>query len=78
MGTRPRLPSNVIWGLEDARAGVRTMWDRLAVASTRAEVKEDVQVLAAVNECMGELATVEHHLRNARAGKYEPRTRRVK
>ena len=73
MGTRPRLPNNVIWSIEDATSAARSMWEELERASKLAEKREDVKVLAAVNECMSDLASVEHHLRNARQGRYEPR-----
>lgn len=70
MGTRPRLPTNVIWSLEDAQAGVLGMWYGLREASKRAVKQEDAAMLGLLNEVMGELARVERHVRNARAGVY--------
>ena len=73
MAARPRLPNNVIWSLEDAEALMITIWEEVAKASERAEKLEDARLLAPLNRVSAALAGVEHHLRNARAMRYEPR-----
>ncbi len=73
MGTRPRLPNNVIWSIEDATAAAVELWEDLARVRKRAERVEDALTLGAVGRCMERLVVIEHHLRNARCGRYEAR-----
>lgn len=76
MGTRPRLSNNVIWSIEDALAAVVEMWGELERAGELAEKREDARGLGAVSRCKSKLALIEHHLRNGRQGRYEPRPQR--
>lgn len=74
MTSRPRLPSNVIAGLEDAVAIITTIWPALTAASTRAaERYQDPLLLADLGRITRGLAVIEHHLRNARQGRYQER-----
>jgi hypothetical protein len=77
MTTKPRLSTNVIACLEDAQAliGGRA-WPALWAASDLAERHEDARLLAALNRLSQALASIEHHVRNARQGRYEVEVRR--
>ena len=77
MTTKPRLSTNVIACLEDAQAliGGRA-WPALWAASDLAERHEDARLLAALNRLSQALASIEHHVLNARQGRYEVEVRR--
>lgn len=73
MGTRPRLPNNVIWSLEDALGLMNDVWAEVGRLGVRAEKLEDPKLLGPLNRVQAALRDVECDLRNARAGKYEPK-----
>lgn len=71
MATKPRLPNNVIAGLEDILALCREAWPALREACDRAERAMDPVMLARLNRVTMALAAIERKARNARAGRYE-------
>lgn len=75
MPTRPRLPSNVIAGLEDATAIIKDIWPVLASACARAEDRyQDPVLLADLGRITRAVAVIEHHVKNARQGRYQERS----
>lgn len=75
MPTRPRLPTNVIAGLEDTIALINDLWPSLCAASQRAEDRYQDEVLVAdLGRITRHVAVIEHHVRNARQGRYQQRS----
>lgn len=71
MATKPRLPNNVIAGLEDILALCRQTWPAIEECCERAETKLDPVMLAKLNRVTVNLASIERKARAARGGKYE-------
>jgi len=75
--SKPRLPTNVINSLEDARTVLLEMWPPLRNACRSArERHQDPLLLADLNDLVTGLADVEFYIGNARQGRYESRRRR--